>query len=148
VQFDHPLASDGFVLLGAHAGMECTACHSGPGGDVPVVPADANDCYSCHVSDYDGEHRGTDFPTDCTACHSTTSWDGAQFDHTFEIFRGEHAREWDACADCHTVPNDYESFSCFGCHSKNKMDDTHKDERDYMYDSPTCLSCHPTGRKE
>jgi len=25
------------------------------------------------------------------------------------------------------------------------MDDTHKSEAGYRYDSPTCLSCHPRG---
>jgi len=148
VQFDHVLISDGFELLGRHAGIECTACHSGPGGELPVVPTDANDCYSCHVSQYNGEHGGSGFPTDCTACHNTTTWDGANFNHTFQIFRGPHAQEWNACSDCHEIPNDYQTFSCFGCHSQNETDGHHREVNGYLYDSPTCVSCHPTGRHD
>ena len=38
--------------------------------------------------------------------------------------------------------------SCFDCHSQQDMDDKHREESGYAYDSPTCLSCHPTGRAE
>lgn len=145
VAFDHFFVSGGFELVGRHAGIECAACHSGPGGDVPWVATDADDCLSCHLSDYDREHRGSGFPTDCLACHTPFGWGGVSFDHTFRIFSGRHASEWDTCADCHRVPGDFATFSCFACHLQPKMDDTHRGEAGYAYDSPTCLTCHPTG---
>jgi hypothetical protein len=148
VAFDHVAASNGFELLGGHAGLECRACHVGPGGEVSPPVSDANDCYGCHSDDYNGEHGGSGFPTDCVACHNTFNWDAVDFDHTFQIFGGPHGGEWDTCADCHTVPSDYDSFSCFGCHSQRDMDDKHREESGYAYDSQTCLNCHPTGRKE
>jgi hypothetical protein len=132
--------------VGSHAGVECTTCHSGPGGDVTVTSSSADDCIACHVDAYDREHGGMGFPTDCTACHDAFGWEGARFEHGFPIFSGAHAREWDGCADCHLSPSDYGSFSCFGCHRQPEMDDKHRERRGYAYDSPTCLSCHPDGR--
>ena len=148
VVFDHVVFSDGFELLGGHAGIECRECHDGPGGEVSASPSDAQDCVACHISDYNGEHVGSGFPTDCLACHNTSNWDAVQFDHFFQIFNGPHAQKWDRCEDCHEVPGDYALFSCFGCHSQLDMDDKHSGESGYAYDSPTCLNCHPTGRKE
>lgn len=146
VAFDHFVFSGGFELVGRHAGIECTACHSGPGGALPFAPASPDDCVSCHRSDYDREHGSSGFPTDCLACHNPFEWDGASFDHSFPIFSGAHAGEWDGCSDCHQVPGDFGSFTCLTCHRQGQMDDTHSGERGYAYDSPTCLSCHPTGR--
>ena len=148
VVFDHLSLSGGFELQGRHAGIQCTACHDRPDGGLSVTPTSAEDCVSCHISDYNGEHAGSGFPTDCLACHTTSGWEGASFSHVFGIFSGPHRGEWDTCSDCHEVPGDFVTFSCFGCHSRSKMDDTHSGERGYAYDSPTCLNCHPTGRKE
>ncbi|MGD8728276.1 MAG: hypothetical protein PVF90_01135 [Gemmatimonadota bacterium] len=145
VAFDHFVVSGGFELIGRHASIDCTSCHSGPDGDVPWPATDAEDCYACHVDDYDREHGGG-FPTDCVACHTPFTWDDADFEHTFGIFSGPHRGEWDTCSDCHDVPGDYSSFSCLGCHSQSRMDAEHRERRGYAYDSPTCLSCHPTGR--
>jgi len=148
VLFDHFTLSGGFELIGAHSAIECTSCHSLPGGGLPVVPAGPDDCIACHLADYQDEHGGSDFPTDCLACHRDTSWDGATFDHTFQIFNGPHAGEWSGCEVCHFVPGDFAVFSCFDCHGEADMWDKHKEENGYAYDSPTCLFCHPTGRKD
>jgi hypothetical protein len=145
--FDHA-AVTGFALIEQHGQLLCIECHVGSTSETLYNPIDEQDCYACHQDDYDREHTGTAFPTACTECHVITTWEGATFDHTFEIFTGPHAPEWNACADCHTVPGDFTLFSCFDCHRQPDMDDKHKDERDYAYDSPTCLNCHPTGRKE
>jgi hypothetical protein len=145
IPFDHFVMSGGFGLEGRHAAIDCTTCHNGPGGDVPTV-ARPDDCVACHVDDYDREHGGTGFPTDCVACHDPFGWEGASFEHSFPIFSGAHAGEWNDCADCHQTPSDYTSFSCLGCHRQAETDDEHQGERGYAYDSPTCLSCHPDGR--
>jgi len=146
VAFDHFVMSGGFELVGRHAAIDCTTCHNGPGGDVLIPSSSSADCVACHVDDYDREHSGMGFPTDCMACHDPFGWDGASFEHSFPIFSGAHSGEWNDCADCHQTPSDYASFSCLGCHRQPEMDDKHRDERGYAYDSPTCLSCHPDGR--
>lgn len=145
VVFDHFTVSGGFELTGGHAGIECTACHSGTDGSV-TTSAGTEDCVACHLSDYEREHGGSGFSTDCLTCHSPDDWEGARFDHTFSIFSGPHASRWDSCEDCHTAPGDFTIFSCFACHSQATMDDKHRERPGYAYDSPTCVSCHPTGR--
>ena len=145
VAFDHFTMSAGFELSGAHRAAECTSCHTGPDGSVPESPVVSTDCVSCHIDDYQSEHGGSDFPTDCLYCHNDATWDDATFDHTFSIFRGRHAEEWDRCEDCHATPGDFSQFTCFQCHSRSETDDKHREEPGYAYDSPTCITCHPTG---
>lgn len=153
--FDHDVVSGGFALLGAHQRIPCESCHLQPGYE-PVYPGVTGDgdCVGCHQSDYDREHAGSGFPTTCAECHSVDTWGDATFeqhDQVFPINSGAHAGRWASCADCHTVPDDFSSFSCLTCHehSQAQMDDKHLGEvSGYMYESSACLSCHPRGRNE
>jgi hypothetical protein len=148
---DHPALSGGFQLVGAHVSIACERCHSGPGFSVPFDPAGHSDCYACHASDYDNEHSGTGFSTNCLSCHNTDTWEGASFDHDaqfFPIYSGEHRGEWSDCQDCHTAaPSDFTVFSCLNCHEhrQSEMDDEHDEVSGYVYESNACLSCHPNG---
>ncbi len=141
---------------------DCTLCHSSttswtiPGGfDHSVVAGRA--CEACHLSDYqattDPNHQAANFPTDCMACHtSTTTWLGATFDHDgmyFPIYSGKHNGKWSDCSDCHTNPSNYAVFSCIDCHehsNKSKVDDDHSGVSGYTYESNACFNCHPQGR--
>ncbi|NCP77646.1 MAG: hypothetical protein GW833_00385, partial [Desulfuromonadales bacterium] len=64
--FDH--SSTGFPLIGAHLAVPCTDCHIN--NQYAGTP---NDCYSCHVSDYnsvsDPNHVQNNFSHTCTQCH-------------------------------------------------------------------------------
>jgi hypothetical protein len=110
------------------------------------------DCVACHVSDFQVEHAGSGFPLDCVTCHAVTTWGDANFDHDadfFPITRGAHKEEeWADCATCHTVPTDLSVFTCLVCHDhrQSKMDDKHEEEAGYVYESSSCLSCHPDGK--
>lgn len=151
--FDHVTASNGFTLLGAHAALRCASCHVGPGGALRYPVTVETDCIGCHEQDYQRQHGGQGFPTDCLSCHTTSNWDAGAADHDaafFPIFSGKHRNKWDQCATCHIVPTDFRVFSCFNCHEHRQaaMDDKHKNEPGYTYDSNNCLSCHPSGRKE
>jgi hypothetical protein len=137
----------GFALTGAHVNVACTSCHVG--GKYAGTPAD---CYSCHKSEFqtttNPNHVAAHFPTTCQTCHTTTSWLGATFNHTwFPIYSGSHAGRWTTCADCHTNPSDYAVFSCITCHAHDKttMDQKHSGVRNYVYNSANCYACHPTG---
>jgi len=149
--FDHPLVASGFRLLGAHARIACESCHSPSDWSVPFGAAGDQDCVSCHTDDYQREHAGSGFPTTCLACHTVETWQGADFtDHDarfFPIYSGAHRGKWDGCQDCHTQPSNFQVFSCFACHRQPEMDDKHKDENGYRYDSSACYQCHPNGRK-
>ena len=138
--FDH---SPFFVLQGAHATLECTACHA-KGYNLP------KDCYGCHAADYsattDPNHKASGFPTTCADCHlpTHTSWSQAVFQHDFPIKSGKHAGF--SCTDCHLTSN-YRQFSCTDCHTHDKAatDSHHGDVAGYVYNSTNCYACHPRG---
>jgi hypothetical protein len=107
---------------------------------------------ACHQRDYDQTtdpaHRAAGFPDDCAACHRTSSWDGATFDHDGSFFRinsGHHREAWSTCADCHTDPANYAVFTCVTCHTRARMDSEHRERSGYQFSSPACLGCHRRG---
>ena len=148
-EFDHNNTT--FPLTGAHVSANCQDCHSDGYSNIP------SDCISCHEQEYNEtvnpSHQAAGFPVTCADCHTTSRWEPADFDHDglyFPIYSGEHKGEWNTCSDCHINPSDYSGFECITCHEhrQTKMDDEHKDVRDYSYDSASCYSCHPDGKKE
>ena len=139
-----------YVIQGAHTRIatDCFACHEGNYQNTP------NTCFACHSAEYnqttDPQHTAANFPTDCQACHNENAWEPATFDHDgqyFPIYSGKHNGEWNLCADCHTNSNNYAVFSCLNCHEHNQTDTDkdHDEVNDYVYESNSCLSCHPTG---
>jgi len=138
--FDHDRF---FRLEGAHRILDCQVCHS-RGSNPPT------DCYGCHSDDYRGarspDHLAAGFPTACQNCHfpNHTSWNQATFRHSFPI-SGPHNRD---CSECHRTSN-FSQFSCIHCHEheKSRMDDKHREEPGYVYDSRACLGCHSDGRE-
>ena len=147
--FDHNITQ--FPLTGAHVTVACATCHTSGYTGTPT------DCIACHQTDYNNttnpNHQAAGFPTSCVDCHTTTAWDPATFDHDnqyFPIYSGEHQGEWNLCADCHTVPNNFSVFSCIDCHehNQNDMDNEHQGVQGYNYNSADCFACHPQGRKE
>ncbi len=136
-------------LTGAHATLECEACHRGtPAMEMRAV---AVECVGCHRDDYlraQPNHLALRFPLDCQQCHDTVDFANADFrdhDRLFPIHTGRHARVWDSCTDCH--PSGVARFTCLTCHEhrRSEMDDEHDDVRGYRYESSACLSCHPRG---
>lgn len=147
--FDHNLTD--FPLTGRHITVNCQNCHSSGYTGTPT------ECMFCHENEFNSttnpNHIAAGFPITCNDCHTTASWQPAQFDHDglyFPIYSGEHRGEWNECTDCHTIPNNYSIFSCIDCHEHNKtdMDDEHQNINGYIYESTACLSCHPNGDKE
>jgi hypothetical protein len=107
-------------------------------------------CADCHLDDYlattDPDHQAAGFPTACELCHLTfTTWDDADFDHTFEISSGPHS-ELD-CSECHLQPRAYTIASCTHCHEHSLRETTseHSRVRGFVWSSPACIECHPTG---
>ncbi len=137
--FDH--SKTPFPLTGFHTGVACANCHVG--GKYAGTPVD---CYSCHQKAYTSttnpNHTAAGFPTTCQTCHTTTTWLGATFNHTW--FRVPHhsAR---LCSDCHTNPADYKVFVCTSCHTKSQTDSQHRGRSGYVYNSANCYQCHARG---
>ncbi len=133
--FDHSQ----FPLTGAHAGADCASCHVGG-----VFQGTPNDCASCHIAEYnaatDPDHATAGFPTDCQQCHTPTTWDGANFDHTWFPLEGAHAAT--DCASCHEggvfqgTPND-----CASCHIDQYNATTNPNHQDAGFPT-SCQNCH------
>jgi len=104
--FDHAAEANGFELLGAHAFAACESCHVNPGNALRFpTPSGESDCITCHQADYDREHQGTQFPTECLQCHTRDNWGSADFDHALTGFAllGRHADI--GCESCHGANN-------------------------------------------
>ena len=96
--FNHNTTS--FPLSGAHVQATCAQCH----GD-GVYKGKPKACVSCHQTDYnnanDPSHQQAQFSTDCTGCHTTNTWTGANFNHGTTAFPLTGAHVQLTCDQCH-----------------------------------------------
>jgi len=128
VTFNHDIDTD-YTLHGAHAEVECTACHIEPIYEVPLQ----TDCLACHEDD--DAHEGTQ-GTECKDCHNESSWqEDVFFDHDLTRFPllGKHIET--ECGDCHEshVFRDAPE-ACIDCH---REDDKHEGRF-----GEQCALCH------
>lgn len=131
-------------LAGAHAALQCWACHEGAavGNFRNADPQ----CASCHLDDYqattDPDHATAGYPTTCQDCHGFVAFDQAA------IF--SHAGINSGCADCHlddyqrTTDPDHEAeafpTSCEDCHASFS---TWRGARfTHAGITTNCVSCH------
>jgi hypothetical protein len=134
VGYDHARRHE-FLLEGAHARLDCHACHTGPVKAQRLGKA----CENCHVAD---SPHGASLARQCENCHGTEAWDQAvRFDHDLTDWPllGLHAVV--GCAQCHAskafadAPTD-----CVSCH---RQDDVHGGSL-----GQRCDTCHsPNGWK-
>ena len=142
-KFDHNQLT-AFPLAGAHARLECAACHIG--GRFKGTPAT---CFECHAANFaqakDPDHAAAGFSHECTVCHNLTNWAGAAFDHTARTrfaLAGAHAKV--SCTQCHVngrfagTPKD-----CAGCHLADFEKTTNPNHRTGKF-ALTCEGCHTT----
>ena len=125
--FDHNKTA--FALTGKHQNTDCMACHKAQTfKDTPTA------CGDCHAGD--DTHQGQ-LGSDCAACHTSSGWKPATFDHNQIAFplTGKHATT--ACQDCHR-DNQFKSTStlCADCHAR---DDNHQGRF-----GTDCGLCHST----
>ncbi len=127
-QFDHKLTE--FALQGAHASLDCAACHKA-GEAWRKAPVG---CAACHESD--DVHHGQ-FTQSCGECHGVTGWSGGRFAHEKTRFPLSGAHTTLSCDACH-VGGHYKLTpqTCAGCHT---TDDVHRGSR-----GADCAKCHTT----
>jgi hypothetical protein len=125
--FDHNFSA--FKLEGEHAEVKCEKCHVNN-----VFKGTPTDCFSCHQKD--DEHKGQ-FGTDCSACHTPRSWDGATFDHNRSNFPLTGAHVNVACENCHKN-GQFKGLdtTCLACHAEPAE---HKGQF-----GTDCVACHNT----
>ena len=141
--FDH-LRLTGFALTGAHATLDCTACHVGN-----RFQGTSAACIGCHLKDYNGakdpNHVAVGFPQTCQQCHSTATWQGATFNHATTGFALTGAHAALACSSCHagggmlTTAN----TACVSCHLKDFQGATNPNHVSGGF-SQQCNLCHTT----
>src|ERR1017187_8014169 len=137
-----------FPLLGAHAAVDCAACHKNEA--VSKYSTMPTDCYSCHAADFratsNPNHVVDKFPTSCEQCHGFDNWLNARFDHSTTGFplTGSHTVPPRQCADCH-VNNNYNLTiaTCVSCHLKDFTGATNPNHVQLGF-AQTCESCHTT----
>jgi len=134
-KFDHNLAA--FKLTGKHQTVECAKCHVNN-----VFKGTPQTCVSCHAEPQ--QHLGA-FGTDCAQCHSTTTWQGAKFDHAFPLDHGANSNS--PCQTCHVTAN-FKEYTCYGCHQHDpaRIQARHLDEG--ISNFQDCVRCHANGRRE
>jgi hypothetical protein len=157
-KFDH--STTGWALTGAHqmapaAGgviTSCTQCHVN--NNYSLTSANTA-CYGCHVADWNStqtlggsvpNHIAAGYPTTCDSCHTTASWLGATFNHTYYPI----PHHGSVCNDCHQVSTDYSSFTCINCHTttahqQTETVNTHAGVSGFVYGPETCYNCHKNG---
>ena len=144
-KFDH-LKFTGFALTGAHATLECTACHIG--GKFQGTPAS---CYGCHAKDFNATnsppHVQVGFSQQCQICHDTTTWLNAKFDHSTTSYPliGKHVNV--PCAQCH-VNNQYVGTptDCASCHLTDYNATNNPAHAQAGFTASACATCHtPAG---
>jgi len=131
--FDHKLAR--FPLTGKHTTVGCEKCHTGT--PAKWKPLEFSTCESCHADPHKGQFK----PKPCTACHDTTSWEGAadqmRTNHPKLSLAGGHAKV--ACKTCHDKGNDKppsKGSTCVACHAPIHLAKFGND----------CKSCHASIR--
>ncbi len=130
--FDHNTV---FVLDGAHAPLQCAACHVDH-----KFKGLGKDCVSCHAEPQ--IHQGV-FGTDCAACHTTSAWAPAALrEHRFPI---DHGGQMNACATCHTTS--YTTYTCYTCHEHDPdiVRRQHAEQNLTQERLADCVACHATG---
>ena len=134
-------------LVGAHATVDCDACHAGPVSAHYV--GTPTDCYACHAETWaattDPPHVSSGLGTDCLQCHSvySTGWTGGDFRHpaSFPLTQGHAIAD---CAACHTGGFEGTPTDCEACHQDDYDATTDPDHALALF--PTdCRMCHNTG---
>ncbi|PLY16201.1 MAG: class III cytochrome C family protein [Sedimenticola sp.] len=133
---------------------DCVACHSDHKGVKAFRPigqfshallaSDVNEqCDSCHSKPGDGLHQK--ISGNCGSCHTQEAWTPATFDHD-QYFRFDRHHDTE-CVTCH-MNNDYNNYTCYGCHehSRSKIREEHVEEG--IYDYENCVECHRSGDED
>jgi hypothetical protein len=137
-----------FPLIGAHAAVECIACHkSGATGQFAGL---STQCYSCHVRDFQNaitpNHVAAGFSTTCEACHGVNTWIETNFNHSATGFPLTGAHVTVPCASCH-VNGNYNltaaNTACSACHMPDFQGTTNPNHVQGGF-STNCQMCHST----
>ena len=135
-----------FPLLGAHAMVECDACHTGAAAGQFTGLSTA--CASCHLRDFNRTtqpaHPAAGFSTACESCHNMDTFLAARFDHASIGFPLTGAHTALPCASCH-IGNRFAGTpaTCISCHNQDFIGAKDPDHVQSGF-STDCAFCHTT----
>ena len=129
-RFDH--SSTGFVLTGAHRGVDCASCHRPPNLERTLLnvnfKAAPTQCEDCHE-----EVHGLQFAragvSRCAECHATGKWKPSLIDHDKTRF---------------PLKGGHQNVRCGACHKDVRL----VEARQVLFYKPTpteCVACHGNG---
>lgn len=132
--FDHA-AKARFRLEGAHAKLDCHACHTAAVADQKL----GSECLDCHRAD---EPHGGGLGRKCAQCHEASKWSEVDFDHDQSSYPLTGLHVIVTCAECHPTKRFNDApRDCAGCHAR---DDIHNGGL-----GKNCGDCHtPNGWKQ
>ncbi|MFH1842590.1 MAG: hypothetical protein ABIF77_05240 [bacterium] len=132
-----------FPLLGAHALVDCDACHRGEQGyDLALPPLE---CRDCHAADYtaarDPDHREQGYGLACDECHNIFDpiWRAASVNHTGFPLTGAHLTV--SCSACHTDGYEGTPSECYACHDDDYHGTTDPPHQAADFET-NCETCH------
>ncbi len=138
-------AHETFPLIGAHAVIDCAACHQAGFRGTP------RDCIACHEDDYlrtrDPNHVDAGFPTNCEVCHNSFAWEPAQFNHAGTRFPLTGAHIALDCQSCHADGFTGTPTDCFACHENDYLGTRDPNHVDAGFPT-SCEVCHSTSAWE
>lgn len=129
----------------AHKDTACSGCHT-------TSNYSEYTCISCHDHD-----KATMDPThsavpgyayasgNCLSCHPAGTATG-ETEHSYFPISSGSVHQDAQCSQCHTTSS-FDQFTCLSCHEheKTSTDTEHVGVTGYVYNSSSCLSCHPNG---
>jgi NMD protein affecting ribosome stability and mRNA decay len=137
-----------FPLIGAHAAVECDACHKNAA--VGQFTGLSTACYSCHANQFkqttNPNHVATGFATNCERCHGMNNWFSVNFDHAATGFPLTGAHTTVPCTQCHVNGNfnlTSANTACSSCHLKD-FQSTNNPNHVTAGFSQSCQNCHNT----
>jgi hypothetical protein len=144
MQRDHDATA--LPLVGAHAQVDCEACHSGPVSSQYV--GTPSECIFCHQTDYDEtinpDHLVAGFGVDCESCHTVfaNTWGSGDFRHPESFpLKGGHAGI--ECSACHSIDFQGLPVDCYSCHQDDYEMATDPDHAATNFPLD-CMVCHST----
>lgn len=159
-----PHEETGFILLGRHAVIDCSSCHT-PGGKSEEIALsfssvsreytyphpEAENCLSCHLDYHKGVFAEAPGGSSCDNCHTSESWLPSEYNilrHNRESrFKLTGAHSATPCFSCHQNTDQgilqfvFEDTGCETCH---EADNPHGDEFVGESGRTPCADCHTT----
>jgi hypothetical protein len=137
-----------FPLIGAHAAVECDACHKNAA--VGQFTGLSTACYTCHSNQFkqaaNPNHVAAGFSTTCERCHGMNNWVNVHFDHGATGFPLTGAHTTVPCTQCHVNGNfnlTSANTACSSCHLKD-FQKTNNPNHVAAGFSQSCEGCHNT----